>query len=220
MSAAELADLYGINYDYDYILNMLNEGTDAYLNEMTEKVKQVQSDNLRNQSALYQQYLDTLRKSRANAVNTGINRGALAAQELGQYLLTQQQIGSNQSDINQKIYDLYNAAITEKAKNKMTALDKYNALGTAFMNAGASFNANDVQRYAADMGAASQIASSINNANAAKYGSALQAQSALDAAWLSSMANPINSYYVTSQINNTNADTNYKKAQAKAVEDK
>lgn len=220
MSAAELADLYGINYDYDYILNMLNEGTDAYLNEMTEKVRQVQSDNLRNQSALYQQYLDTLRKSRANAVNTGINRGALAAQELGQYLLTQQQIGSNQSDINQKIYDLYNAAITEKARNKMTALDKYNALGTAFMNAGATFNGNDVQRYTADLGAASQIASSINNANAAKYGSALQAQATLDAAWLNAMSNPANLPYVTSQINNTNADTNYKKAQAKAVEDK
>lgn len=218
MSAAELAALYGINYDYDYILNMLNEGTDMYLNEMTEKAKKLQGDSLRNQSALYQQYLDTLRAARANAVNTGINRGALAAQELGQYLLTQQQIGQSQSEFNSNIYDLYNQAITERAKNKETAYDKYNALGQALMSASANLNANDVQRYAADMAYASQLAYS----NAYAKAAATSAQNNWDVAWLNSLSNPSNAWaaelYKKGQlasVNQANAQANYYNSQKK-----
>ena len=215
MTAAELAELYGFNYDYDYILNMLNEGTDMYLNEMTEKAKKLQGDSLRNQSALYQQYLDTLRATRANAVNTGINRGALAAQELSQYLLAQQQIGASQSDFNSKMYDLYNEAITERARNKETAREQYNQLGNALMSAAANFNANDVQRYAADLGAAAQIAAANASANAATKQAAIQAQNNSYINWLNSYSNPQNAWLAELYKQNMNATNNQMNAQTK-----
>lgn len=215
MTAAELAELYGFNYDYDYILNMLNEGTDMYLNEMTEKAKKLQGDSLRNQSALYQQYLDTLRATRANAVNTGINRGALAAQELSQYLLAQQQIGTSQSDFNSKMYDLYNEAITERARNKETARQQYNQLGNALMSAAANLNANDVQRYAADLGAAAQIAAANASANAATKQAAIQAQNNSYINWLNSYSNPQNAWLAELYKQNMNATNNQMNAQTK-----
>jgi hypothetical protein len=195
MSAAELAELYGLKYDYDYILGVLNEGTEAYLNEMTEKAKRIQQDTLRNQVGLYYQYLEALREQRANAVNSGINRGTMAAQELSQYLMSQQQITNALSESNANIYDLYNQAITEKAKNKYTALQDYNQLGTSLMNGSVQLNANDIQRYAADLGAAAQIASANAAAKAQVNSSRVNAQAQVDAA-------NINNAYTNSILNN------------------
>lgn len=227
MSASELAELYGLNYDYDYILGVLNEGTDAYLKEMTEKAKQIQQDTLRNQVGLYYQYLDALREQRANAVNSGINRGTQAAQELSQYLMSQQQITQQLSDSNAEIYDLYNKAITEKAKNKYTALQDYNTLGTQLMSGSAQLNANDVQRYTADLGAAAQVASANATAraqeNAARYGAQAQVDSA---SIYNGMTNAILNnpvlldqwlQSIKAQTANTNAGTDYYKAQTEAA---
>lgn len=214
MSASELAKLYGLNYDYDYILNVMNEGTDAYLNEMTEKAKQLQQDTLRNQTSLYYQYLNNLREQRANAVNTGINRGAQAAQELSQYLLTQQEIGKQLSESNATIYDLYNQAITERAKNKYNALKDYNQLGSTLMTGSINLNANDVQRYTADLGAAAQIAAARADAAATIKSSLINAQTNKDIAYDTSPSNPRNKNYYSSIIKANNADAAYKNSMA------
>lgn len=220
MSAAELASLYGINYDYDYILGILNDASDAYYNEVTEKAKKLQEDTLRNQVNLYYQYLNAMREQRANAVNTGMNRGAQAAQEVAQYLAHQQQITNALSESNSGIYDLYNEAATKRMENRVSALDKYNSLGTALMTAGANFNANDVQRYAADMSAASQAA----YANAYQNAAALNAQANIDSAYMNSYLNPANSALLKAQLLNyqnasnlNNAQINYYNAQANAL---
>lgn len=223
MSAAELANLYGINYDYDYILGILNDASDAYYNEVTEKAKKLQEDTLRNQVNLYYQYLNAMREQRANAVNTGMNRGAQAAQEVAQYLAHQQQITNALSESNSGIYDLYNEAATKRMENRVSALDKYNSLGTALMNAGSNFNANDVQRYAADMSAAAQSA----YANAYQNAAALNAQANIDSAYMNSYLNPANNALLKAQLlgyqnasNLNNAQINYYNAQANALKDK
>ena len=220
MSAQELASLYGLNYDYDYILGVLNDASDAYYNEVSEKAKKLQEDTLRNQVNLYYQYLDSMRQQRANAVNTGINRGTQAAQEVANYLAHQQQITNALSESNSGLYDLYNQAATKRMENRVSALDKYNSLGTALMSAGANFNANDVQRYAADMSAASQAA----YANAYQNAAALNAQAAVDSAYMNSYLNPANSallktYLLSNQnaSNLNNAQINYYNAQANAL---
>ena len=220
MSAQELASLYGLNYDYDYILGVLNDASDAYYNEVSEKAKKLQEDTLRNQVNLYYQYLDSMRQQRANAVNTGINRGTQAAQEVANYLAHQQQITNALSESNSGLYDLYNQAATKRMENRVSALDKYNSLGTALMGAGANFNANDVQRYAADMSAASQAA----YANAYQNAAAYNAQAAVDSAYMNSYLNPANSallktYLLSNQnaSNLNNAQINYYNAQANAL---
>lgn len=203
MSASELADLYGLKYDYDYILGVYNEASDAKYRENIEKAKQIQEDTLRNQVSLYYQYLDEMRAQRANAVNTGINRGAFAAQEVANYLAQQQQITDALSKSNQSIYDLYNEAATQRAQNKIDALNNYHSLGGNIMTAGGNIYNADIQRYAADLAAQSAV-------NAARITADAQVKSNVLPYQIPGYQDYINAY-----LNNMNSQTNLNNSQAK-----
>lgn len=203
MSAAELADLYGLPYDYDYILGIYNEASDAKYRENIEKAKQIQENTLRNQVSLYYQYLDEIRAQRANAVNTGINRGAFAAQEVANYLAHQQQITDALSTSNQSIYDLYNEAATQRAQNKIDALNNYTSLGGNIMTAGGNIYNADIQRYAADLAAQSAVNSARITADAQIKASAIPYQV------------PGYTDYLNAYLNSLNSQTNLNNSQIK-----
>jgi len=167
-TAKELAEMYGINYDYDYILGLLNNASDAKYNESQNEVKKMQLNNARQGAGTFATYLNALRQSKSNAVATGINKGTQAAQELSATLGSQQLLSANQTKLNQEVLKLIDLASTQRANNQVLALDNYNKLGQYLGTLSTNLNANDIQKYVAEMSAAA--AASASSSAGASYG--------------------------------------------------
>lgn len=159
-TAKELAEMYGINYDYDYILGLLNNASDAKYNESQNEVKKMQLNNARQGAGTFATYLNALRQSKSNAVATGINKGTQAAQELSATLGSQQLLSANQTKLNQEVLKLIDLASTQRANNQVLAMDNYNKLGQYLGTLSTNLNANDVQKYVAELSAAAAASAS------------------------------------------------------------
>lgn len=159
-TAKELAEMYGINYDYDYILGLLNNASDAKYNESQNEVKKMQLNNARQGAGTFATYLNALRQSKSNAVATGINKGTQAAQELSATLGSQQLLSANQTKLDQEVLKLIDLASTQRANNQVLAFDNYNKLGQYLGTLSTNLNANDVQKYVAELSAAAAASAS------------------------------------------------------------
>lgn len=119
----ELANAYGITYDYDSIYKLLNNSVEKEYDARYAKQKQSEDKYYDNITAAQSTLLDTLARDRTNAVQTGVSKGMQAANALGAMLGITNQFAENATDLTQERGNLakeYGSALA----NAMVNADK------------------------------------------------------------------------------------------------
>lgn len=176
MSAEEAAKHFGIDYNYDNILNDYNTKTNEYYNSAINEQNKLRNDYLRNNTQyadkLIQEYVD----SYANTAPTAVSNAALAANALTTELNANAVNAANDYGMLQSVNALAKARDAELVTNKQLAKDYYNSLGTYLSTLTANKNTSDVKQYVDTLDSYSDMYSSaratqaaLAKANSTKY---------------------------------------------------
>jgi len=146
-SNAEIAAFHDIDYNKQHILDEYNERTNQYYDEALKYWGQYMNeasnydlDNIRRtQQGTWDQY--------ANVAPTATQRGALAAEELANYISNNMAMNEADYAIGQTMNNLRSSWKAELENNPLAAEEQYNALGNALMNVGLNYNTADVKQY-------------------------------------------------------------------------
>lgn len=151
LNGLPLGDVYGLTYDYDKILGLLNKATtDAYAARETE-AKQTENTFYRNMVDTQSATLDTLRQTQAAAVATGASKGIAAAQELSAILGMQEEASVGATDLANARLNLSEKKQAEMSQNASGALDTSNAIKQAIANMDLTKYGYDVQKLMGDL---------------------------------------------------------------------
>jgi hypothetical protein len=157
MTAAELAEIYGITWDANEIYDLYKEGVEETYNNLAYESRMARNnltDTLANQ---YDLYNSTLRDQRAGAIQSGVSKGVAAAQEVLSLLGAQGQ----SADILSEYTQLMNQQAQTKAKAmtdaKERAFSDSNFITQYLGNLGLGIYNADVQRDVAELAAQAQM---------------------------------------------------------------
>ena len=171
----ELANLHGIDYNFDNYYDLMKQGSQAqvalkaYENQQANVLGSLQDEDTR------VSYLDAIRNNRTKAMNKGISAGQRAANELLSMQDAMNQYSVNQSDIVNKQMSNVEPAINNDAYIKRTAQEYYQNLVHNMGGLSNNLYTVDNNRYGSDVTSAADIyASSLGT-----RGQALQANAAM-----------------------------------------
>lgn len=171
----ELANLHGIDYNFDNYYDLMKQGSQAqvalkaYENQQANVLGALQDEDTR------VSYLDAIRNNRTKAMNKGISAGQRAANELLSMQDAMNQYSVNQSDIVNKQMSNVEPAINNDAYIKRTAQEYYQNLVHNMGGLSNNLYTVDNNRYGSDVTSAADIyASSLGT-----RGQALQANAAM-----------------------------------------
>ena len=117
-STKDLADKFGIKYDYSEILKIFQDAADKGIAVNKEMYDQATQKYYQNIAANSSELLSALRKNNAEAVNTGASRGVAAANELSAMLGMSQQGSDGALDLALQGMTLADKAAADKAHSK------------------------------------------------------------------------------------------------------
>ena len=146
-----LGDIYGIDYDKDTILSLLNGATKAQYDARRQTTQETTDDFYNQMSASQAGLLDTLRSNQAGAVATGASKGMAAAQELSALLGLQATNTQGATDLANAKNKLDAEEAAAYAANTKTALDTSNTLKQAIANLDSTKYGYDTQGYASEL---------------------------------------------------------------------
>ncbi len=151
LNGLPLGDMYGLTYDYDKILGLLNKATtDAYAAREQES-KQAENTFYKNLMDTQSTTLDTLRQAQAAAVATGASRGIAAANELSAILGMQEGSTDEANLLANATQNLAGEKQADMSKNASSALDTSNAIKQAIANMDLTKYGYDVQKLLGDL---------------------------------------------------------------------
>ena len=169
LNGLPLGDVYGLTYDHDKILGLLNKATtDAYAARETE-AKQTENTFYRNMVDTQSATLDTLRQTQAAAVATGASKGIAAAQELSAILGMQEEAGVGATDLANARLNLSEKKQAEMSGNASSALDTSNAIKQAIANMDLTKYGYDVQKLMGDLDYLASLHNSDKTLEGVKY---------------------------------------------------
>lgn len=177
LGAASLAAQYGnIDYDRQGIEDVFQKSVDA-TGAMKQKEYERSANQYYNRQAQSQNaYLGAMRKANAQAVSSGAARGMQSANELSALLGISQQTSLDNTTLAQDQRGLIDKLAADKAAATQKALEYANATKMGLGTLDANLYATDAQKYAAELGAKSQV-DSANTAASAQEVAAQQARS-------------------------------------------
>ena len=171
----ELANLHGIDYNFDNYYDLMKQGSQAqvalkaYENQQANVLGSLQDEDTR------VSYLDAIRNNRTKAMNKGISAGQRAANELLSMQDAMNQYSVNQSNIVNNQMSNIKPAINNDAYIKRTAQEYYQNLVHNMGGLSNNLYTVDNNRYGSDVTSAADIyASSLGT-----RGQALQANAAM-----------------------------------------
>ena len=171
----ELANLHGIDYNFDNYYDLMKQGSQAqvalkaYENQQANVLGALQDEDTR------VSYLDAIRNNRTKAMNKGISAGQRAANELLSMQDAMNQYSVNQSNIVNNQMSNIKPAINNDAYIKRTAQEYYQNLVHNMGGLSNNLYTVDNNRYGSDVTSAADIyASSLGT-----RGQALQANAAM-----------------------------------------
>lgn len=216
-SAQELADIYGIDYNEQNILNDYNKSTNEYYDEAVKAQNDLRTQYAKNNARYVDQIADSYIDSYANAAPTAVGRGSLAANALSTQLNAAQLNAANDYGMMQSVNNLEEARKAELKENPNLAKQYYNNIGTYLSGLSAELNKSDVKQYVDQLDAYSQMyaadrsyQSYLAQANAAKYAGLANA-AATNAATAANRANSFDklwNYFYTSRGGDANYASN------------
>ena len=144
-SARELADLYDLNYDVDYITNLYDKATD--LKYALKQKEQIQAENkfYNNTANANASLLDTLRKASSSAIATGASRGLASAEQLGLAMEQQQNTIDEATQLAQDRANMADEIAQEKAQNIINALEYSDNIKKALSTVSSNVYSADTQ---------------------------------------------------------------------------
>lgn len=153
IGANKAAELYGIDYNEQNILNRKNEATNEYYDKAVAEQQNLRTNFARNNANYYDQVADSYVDSYKNAAPTATGQSALAANALSTMLSSGQTNSDNDYGMLQSIHGFEQARAAELANNPLAARKEYNLLGTYLSQLSAQENAAAVKQYVADLDA-------------------------------------------------------------------
>lgn len=157
IGAAKAAELYGIDYNEQNILNRKNEATNEYYDKKVAEQQSLRTNYARNNTAYYDQIMDSYIDSYANSAATASGKGALAANALSTMLAAGQTNSDNDYGMMQNIHNFESSRAAELENNPWLARQEYTNLGAYLSQLSAKENAVAVQKYVADLDAYSDM---------------------------------------------------------------
>lgn len=156
-SAQELADIYGIDYNEQNILNDYNKATNEYYDNAVAEQDALRTQYARNNAQYLNQVTNSYLDSYKNAAPTAVGKGSLAANALTTELNAGSTNATNDYGMAQSINTLEKARKAELANNSNLAKQYYNRIGTYLSGLSADLNASDVQQYVDQLNAYSTM---------------------------------------------------------------
>lgn len=176
LSAQEVANILGIDYNEANILKEYNKATNEYYDSAIDELQGIRTDYDKNNTQYLDQIMDSYLESSKYTAPTASGKGTRAANVLSTLISAAQSNALGDYDILQDINANNEARKKDLANNPKLAKQQYNDLGTTLSGLSANFdqaktkaaiNKLDAytQHYAADTSYRSQLA----NQQAAKY---------------------------------------------------
>lgn len=147
LSGLELGDKYDIQYNQDYIQNLLDKATIAEYNRKRQEFAATENKFYNELYDTQASALDTIRASNSAAVATGASKGMAAAQQLAAILGLEQASVESATDLANQRNELAAAEAEAYAKNANDALDTANTLKKAIAEAALNKYGYDTQGY-------------------------------------------------------------------------
>lgn len=176
LAGLELGDKYDIQYNQDYIWDLLDKATTAEYNRKRQEFAATENKFYNELYDTQASALDTIRASNSAAVATGATKGMAAAQQLAAILGLEQASVESATDLANKRNELAAQEAEAYAKNANTALETSNALKQTIAEDALNKYGYDTQGYvgaleynAALQSVLGEIIQSQNAANATMY---------------------------------------------------
>lgn len=150
-SLEELAEKYGIEYDYDAIKAIFDDSVEKKYEAMYERQKQNEAKYYDNAVAAQNTLLDTLARDRGSAVQAGVSRGMQAANALGAMLGVSQQFADNATALSQERGNMAKDYGADLAQATVDAEATSNERKNAVMEIAKMLYGYDSEQYVADM---------------------------------------------------------------------
>ena len=146
-----MGDLYGINYDQDYIRKLLDDATAAEYNAKRQEFAATEHGYYNQLYDAQNTALDTIRASNSAAVASGASKGMAAAQQLAAILGLQQESVGAATDLANQRNELAAQDAAAYSENANTALNTSNNLKQAIQNADLTKYGYDTQNYVGEL---------------------------------------------------------------------
>ena len=146
-----IGDLYGINYDQDYIRKLLDDATAAEYNAKRQEFAATEHGYYNQLYDAQNTALDTIRASNSAAVASGASKGMAAAQQLAAVLGLQQESVGAATDLANQRNELAAKEAAAYSANANTALNTSNTLKQAVQNADLTKYGYDTQNYVGEL---------------------------------------------------------------------
>lgn len=147
LSGLELGDKYDIQYNQNYIRDLLDTATAAEYNSKRQEFAATENKFYNELYDTQASALDAIRASNSAAVATGATKGMAAAQQLAAILGLEQASVESATDLANQRNELAASEAEAYAKNANTALDTANTLKKAIAEAALNKYGYDTQGY-------------------------------------------------------------------------
>lgn len=147
LAGLELGDKYDIQYNQDYIWDLLDKATTAEYNRKRQEFAATENKFYNELYDTQASALDTIRANNSAAVATGATKGMAAAQQLAAILGLEQASVESATDLANQRNELAAKEAEAYAKNANTALETSNTLKQAIAEAALNKYGYDTQGY-------------------------------------------------------------------------
>lgn len=165
-TADELANRFGITYDADSILSMLNEATDAQFATQEKDLRRLRREQGIESAGIFDNLLQTTRQAEGAGVATGATLGARSANFMQQFALANEELSNVEQIYQDGLIDLATGKSEALTQNQIDAFDKSNELKQYLGTLSATIQANDIQKYIGELSANATTTAAGINANA------------------------------------------------------
>lgn len=175
-TADEAAEILGIDYNEQNILDDYNTKTNEYYDEAVGLQDQLRNDVIKNNASYIQEVIDAYMDSNKYVAPTATNRAIQAANLMNTNMSAATTNSANDYGFQQTIQNLEAGRKAELENNPYLAKEYYNQIGTALSGWSADQNASATKQYVDSLDAYSQMYAAnratqadLAYANAAKY---------------------------------------------------
>ena len=151
LAGLDLGDKYNIQYDQNYIRDLLDTATQAEYNRKRQEFAATENKFYNELYDTQDAALNAIRASNSAAVATGATKGMAAAQQLAAILGLEQTSVESATDLANQRNELMAQEAAAYAKNANTALDTSNALKQAIAEAALTKYGYDTQSYVGEL---------------------------------------------------------------------
>ena len=202
LSAQEVANILGIDYNEANILNDYNKATNEYYDSAIKKLQGIRTDYNKNNTQYLDQIMNSYLESSKYTAPTASGKGTRAANALSTLISAAQSNALGDYDILQDINLQNEARKKDLANNPNLAKQQYNNLGTTLSGLSANFDqaktkasVNKLDAYAQHYAADTSYRSQLANAQAAKYSGLANATATSAASTANKFNSTWNNYY-------------------------